>query len=85
MNKKQRLEEMIAYEKKRIEAHQLKDRLHCDLIAKRMQHEFFFRMLCADAGITSPVGMERATIDAYIDQTKRLLERLERVKSTELS
>ena len=83
--KRERLEEMIAYESKLMEAYQLSGRLECELIERRMNHEFFFRLLCDAAGITNPVGLGRATIDAYIDQTKRLLKTIEGVRSTEIS
>jgi hypothetical protein len=80
--KRERLNEMIAYENKLLEAYALEHQLHRELNSRGMCDRPYRLVLDCVSGITEPAPRARATIDTYIDQMRR---RLETVRSVQVS
>jgi hypothetical protein len=66
--------ELIAYEGKLLEAYELERQLHHELYIRGMNCRPGHAGLESLAGITTPVGRDRPTIDIYIDQQRRRLD-----------
>ena len=81
MNKKQRLNEMIAHEQKMIESLNLEGQISSAMIEMKLRGDILFTLFLDCLAPVNP--RTRATMDTYIIQLKKRLEVLKGVTTTE--